>query len=98
MAKNRKGGDDEEKEAGEEGVGTRFKKGSEDLDQLESLEKQRDRSRRARRKLEQDDSGQDADPDLDYPLIEGDEKSRRRVKNRFRSIKDPEDAIDEFGS
>jgi hypothetical protein len=98
VARKRKRADDEKREAGEEGVGPRFKKGSEDLDQLEGLEKQKGRSRRARRKIEQDDSGQDPDPDLDYPLIETDEKSRKRVKNRFRDIKDPGDAIDEFGS
>jgi hypothetical protein len=102
VAKLPKGGGDREKgeakPAGEEGVGSRFKKGSDDLDQLKGLERQRDRSRRARRKLEQDESAGEPDPDLNYPRIETDDKSRRRVKNRFQGIKDPEGAIDEFGS
>ena len=68
------------------------------LEQLEGLEKQRNRSRKARRRLKQDDSGEDSDPDLNYPLIETDDKSRERVKNRFKGIKNPKDAIDEFGS
>lgn len=101
MAKQRKGGkgkEEDEATAGEEGVGPRFKKGTEDLDQLKGLETQRDRSRKARRKLEQDDSGEEADPDLSYPLIETADKSRSRVKNRFKGIKNSEEAIDEFGS
>src|SRR5437899_2645936 len=92
VAKQEKGENDkkkaEVKAGGEEGVGPRIKKGSDDLDQLEGLEKQRDRSRKARRKLEQDDSGENPDPDLSYPLIDSDEKSRQRVKNRFQGIKD----------
>jgi hypothetical protein len=82
----------------EEGVGPRFKKGTEDLDQLKGIEKQQERSRKARRKLEEEDSAEEPDPDQSYPLIEKIDKSRKRVKNRFRGIKHPEDAIDEFGS
>ncbi len=83
---------------GIEGIGPRFTKGADDLEQLEGLEKQRDRSRKARRRLKKDDRGEDPDPELIYPLIETDDKSRKRVKNRFKRIKDPKDAIDEFGS
>lgn len=99
MAKERtrRGDPGKKEEIGEEGVGRRFKKGSEDLDQLEGLEKQRDRSRKTRRKLKQA-ADEDPDPDENYPLIESDEKSRKRVKNRFQRIADPKDALDEFGS
>ena len=88
----------DDKEEGEEGVRPRFEKGSEDLDQLEGVEKHQQRSRKARRDHEQDESEEDPDPDEIYPLIDEIEKSKRRLKNRFENIKDPEDAIDEFGS
>jgi hypothetical protein len=82
----------ESSEEKKEGVGPRFRKGSEELDQLKSIERQKQRRRkkkprRKKRKLERP-----------YPLIERDEKSRRRVQNRFDRIKDLGDAIDEFGS
>jgi hypothetical protein len=86
-----------QEEAGE-GAGPRFRKGSEDLDQLEGIEKQQGRSRRAKRQQEHDDSGGEPAPDDTYPAIDDIEKSRRRLKNRFKDIKDYEDAIDEFGS
>jgi hypothetical protein len=89
-------GEEKKKASGEEGVGPRFKKGSEDLDQLEGIEKQQHRSRKARRAHEQDDAGDD--PEQTYPVIDEIEKSKQRLKNRFKNIKDPEDAIDEFGS
>ncbi len=102
MVPQQPNGDEEtESEAnagGEEGAGPRFKKGSEDLDQLEGVEKHQQRSRRARRDNEQDDPEKDPDPDESYPLIDAIEKSKRRLKNRFKGIKKPEDAIDEFGS
>ena len=95
------GGNEDQNEknaSSEEGVGPRFKKGSEDLDQLEGIEKQQQRSREARREHEQTDSGKDPDPQSAYPLIDDIEKSKRRLKNRFKKIKDYGDAIDEFGS
>src|SRR5262245_21792509 len=69
---------------GQEGVGPRFNKGADDLDQLEGIEKQQERSRKARREHEQSDSGDDPPPEQTYPLIDDIEKSRRRLKNRFR--------------
>jgi len=82
----------------EEGVGPRFQKGSEDLDQLEGIEKRQARSRRARREHKKKDSPNDPDPDELGPLIDDIEKSRRRLKNQFKRIKTSEDAFDEFGS
>jgi hypothetical protein len=94
--------DDKEKCEGKvvdaEGGGPRFKKGSEDLDQLGGIEKQQDRSRKARRHHEEKDSPGDPDPEELGPLIDDIEKSRRRLKNRFKGIRNPGDAIDEFGS
>jgi hypothetical protein len=92
--------DDEDSDppAGEEGIGPRFKKGTDDLDQLKGVEKHQGRSRRARREHEQDDSGEDPEPEETYPAIDDIEKSKRRLKNRFGHIKDYGDAIDEFGS
>lgn len=90
-------GDDKEPKGAEEG-GPRFKTGSEDLDQLEGIEKQQNRSRKARREHERQDAAKDAAPAELGPLIEDIEKSRRRVKNRFKDIKNYGDAIDEFGS
>ena len=78
----------------EEEGGRRIKRGADDLDQLEGIEKQQGRSRKARRKAK---SGKKK-PEKRYPLINSIEKSRKRVKNRFGSIKKPGDAIDEFGS
>ena len=95
------GGDEEESEensSSQEGAGPRFKKGSEDLDQLEGIEKQQQRSRKAQREQEQTDAGEDPNPESAYPLIDDIEKSKRRLKNRFKKIKDYGDAIDEFGS
>lgn len=88
----------EEKASNQEEGGPRFKKGSEDLDQLQGIEKQQQRSRKARREDEQTDTGKDPDPQSAYPLIDNIEKSKRRLKNRFKNIKDYGDAIDEFGS
>lgn len=88
----------EENASSQEGVGPRFKKGSEDLDQLEGIEKQQQRSRKAQREQEQTDAGEEPDPQTAYPLIDDIEKSKRRLKNRFRKIKDYGEAIDEFGS
>jgi hypothetical protein len=88
----------EGKAGGPEGGGPRFKKGSEDLDQLEGIEQQQDRSRKARRLHEQANSSDDPDPEELGPLIDDIEKSRQRLKNRFKGIKKPEDAIDEFDS
>jgi hypothetical protein len=85
-----------ENAGGEQGVGPRFKKGSEDLDQLEGIEEQQERSRRAQRKNEQDDSGEAPADEDTYPAIDEIEKSKQRVKNRFKRIKDYGDAIDEF--
>jgi hypothetical protein len=90
-------GDNKVQNGAEEG-GPRFKTGSEDLDQLEGIEKQQDRSRKARREHEQQDAAEDATPEELGPLIDDIEKSRRRVKNRFKGIKNYGDAIDEFGS
>jgi hypothetical protein len=95
------GGNKEESEenaSSQEGVGPRFKKGSEDLDQLEGIEKQQQRSRKARREQDQTDTGEGPDPQSADPLIENIEKSKRRLKNRFKKIKDYGDVIDEFGS
>lgn len=95
------GGDKEESEenvSSQEGVGPRFKKGTEDLDQLEGIEEQQQRSRKARREQEQADAGEEPDPQSAYPLIDNIEKSKRRLKNRFKQIKDYGGAIDEFGS
>jgi hypothetical protein len=95
------GGNKEESEenaCNQEGAGPRFKKGSEDLGQLEGIEKQQQRSRKARREHEQTDVENDPDPQSAYPLIDNIEKSKRRLKNRFKKIKDYGDAIDEFGS
>ena len=89
---------DENEERGKEGVGERFKSGSEDLDQLEGIEKQQERSRRARREHEEEASGEDPDPEELGPLIDDIEKSKKRLKNRFKGIRDYGDAIDEFGS
>jgi len=88
----------EENASSQEGVGPRFKKGSEDLDQLEGIENQQQRSRKARREHEQTDAEKDPDPQSAYPLIDDIDKSKRRLKNRFKNIKDYGDAIDEFGS
>jgi hypothetical protein len=82
---------------GQEGVGPRFQKGSEDLDQLEGIEKQQRRSRQARRR-QRHGLGDDPKPEAASPLIDNIEKSKRRVKNRFKNIKDFGDAVDEFGS
>ena len=93
------GDDKEEKDTGAtEGVGPRFKSGSEDLDQLEGVEKRQDRSRKARREHEQQDAADDPDPEEIGPLIDEIEKSKRRLKNRFKGVKDYGDALDEFGS
>ena len=89
--------DDKEKKDTEKS-GPRFKAGTDDLDQLEGIEKQQDRSRKARREREQADEEGNAPPEETYPLIDDIEKSRRRLKNRFKQIKDYGDAIDEFGS
>ena len=86
----------ESSEEKKEGVGPRFRKGSEELDQLTSIEKQRQRSLQARRKKKR--RRKKGKVEKPYPLIERDEKSRRRVQNRFDRIKDLGDAIDEFGS
>lgn len=91
------GGDDKEPNNTEED-GPRFKTGSEDLEQLEGIEKQQDRSRKARREYERQDVTEDPTPEDLGPLIEDIDKSRRRVKNRFKNIKNYGDAIDEFGS
>jgi hypothetical protein len=88
----------EENASSQEGVGPRFKKGTEDLDQLEGIEKQQQRSRKARREQEQADAGEEPDPQSAYPLIDNIEKSKRRLKNRFKQIKDYRGAIDEFDS
>jgi len=71
----------------------RFQRGSDDLEQLKGIEKQQRRARKANKpkRLGKKKS-------KPYPLIDSVEKSRRRVKNRFRRIKKPGDAIDEFGS
>ena len=90
-------GNDEEQNDTKEG-GPRFKTGSEDLDQLEGIEKQQDRSRKARREHERQDAAEGAALEELGPLIDDIEKSRRRVKNRFKGIKNYGDAIDEFGS
>lgn len=95
------GGNKEESEenaSNQQGVGPRSKKGSEDLDQLEGIEKQQQRSRKARREQEPADAGEEPDPQSTYPLIDDIEKSKRRLKNRFKKIKDYGDAIDESGS
>ena len=91
--------DKEEKDsdAAEEG-GPRFKTGSKDLEQLEGIEKRQDRSRKVRREQEQLDTPDDPNPDQLGPLIDDIEKSRRRLKNRFKGIKDYGDATDEFDS
>ena len=82
---------------GEEGVGPRFRRGSDDLDQLEGIEKQQRRSQKARRQLRRgEDSGQGADTEEVYPLIEETVKSQRRLKNRFDRMTRPGDALDEF--
>lgn len=88
----------EENAHSQEEVGPRFKKGSEDLDQLEGIEAQQQRSRKARREHQQTDTGEGSDPQSAYPLIDNIEKSKRRLKNRFKKIKDYGDSIDEFGS
>jgi hypothetical protein len=91
------GGNKEESEenvSNPEGAGPRFKKGSEDLDQLEGIEKQQQRSRKARREHEQTEAEDDPDSPSAYPLIDDIEKSKRRLKNRFKKIKDYGDAID----
>lgn len=102
MAKQQPKGDNkeesEENASSQEGDGPRFKKGSEDLDQLQGIEHQQQRSRKVRREHEQADEGKDPDPESVYPLIDNIEKSKRRLKNRFKNIKDYGDAIDEFGS
>jgi hypothetical protein len=90
-------GDDKAQKDTEDG-GPRFRSGSEDLDQLEGIEKQQDRSRKARREHEQQDAADDPDHEELGPLIDDIEKSRRRVKNRFNRIKNYGEAIDEFGS
>jgi hypothetical protein len=88
----------EDNASSQEGVGPRFKKGSEDLDQLEGIEKQQQRSRKARGENEQTGAGVEPDPESAHPLIDSIEKNKRRLKNRFKKIKDYGDAIDEFGS
>jgi hypothetical protein len=87
-----------ENASSQEEAGPRFKKGTEDLDQVEGIEKRQQRSRKARREQEQTDTGEDPDPQAAHPLIDSIEKSKRRLKNRFKRIKDYGDAIDEFGS
>ncbi|HEY7330551.1 MAG TPA: hypothetical protein VH592_23125 [Gemmataceae bacterium] len=101
MAHQPNGGEEEESEenaSSQEEGGPRFEKGSEDLDQLEGIEKQQQRSRKARREQEQTDAEKEPDPQSTSPLIDSIEKSKRRLKNRFKNIKDYGDAIDEFGS
>jgi hypothetical protein len=71
----------------------RFQRGSDDLEQLEGIEKQQQRSRKAAKHKRQGKK-----KSKHYPLVDSLEKSRRRVKNRFGRIKKPGDAIDEFGS
>jgi polynucleotide 5'-kinase involved in rRNA processing len=71
----------------------RFQSGSDDLEQLESIEAEQQRSRKVRRRQRTEPT-----PTHQEPLIERIDKSKKRVKNRFARIKDFEDAIREFGS
>lgn len=74
----------------------RFQRGTEDLEQLEDIETQQQRSRKARRKLAKTET--EPAPAALGPLIQRIDKSKKRVRNRLAQIKDYEDAIREFGS
>jgi hypothetical protein len=82
--------------ASKKGGGRRFQSGSEDLEQLKGVEEAQKRSRKARRKLEQSESGEP--PPSETPLIHRIDKSRKRIRNRLDQIKDYDDAIREFES
>jgi hypothetical protein len=82
---------------GSEGVRPRFKRGSDDLRQLEGIEKQQRRSRKAKRRQHKK-ARNGPEPGKTFPVIDQIKKSERRVKNRFRNIRNFGDAIDEFGS
>jgi hypothetical protein len=60
----------------------RFRTGSDDLEQLKGIEKAQNRARQRKIKKK----------------IDSIEKSRQRVKNRFRRIKNRDDAEREFGT
>jgi len=61
---------------------------------LEGIEKQQGRSRKASKEHEQTEENGVPTPEETYPLIDAIEKSKRRLKNRFKQIKDYGDAID----
>jgi hypothetical protein len=95
----------EEQESDDPGKPSRgFRKGSDEKDQLEGIEKKQRSTRRAcRRKLNEDlDPEEDeaqANEDIDenyYIPIESVEKSKRRLKNRLDRIGDAGDAHREF--
>jgi hypothetical protein len=88
MAKKRK-----QKKRRKPGTGRRFQRGTEDLEQLEGIEEQQQRSRKARRKKIIESL-----PAELPPIINRTDKSRDRVRNRLERIKDHEDALREFGS